>query len=76
MSLFDVPTVSLPRSDKPIQAMRMPILLSNYNVVSHQRRWRCLACRSLASQAFSPLFGAHCWGSGGWRTGGGESVCL
>ncbi len=42
--LFDVPTVSLPRSDKPIQAMRMPIILSNYNVVSHQHRWRCSAC--------------------------------
>jgi hypothetical protein len=44
-------------SDRPIQAMRMPIILNNYNAVSHQHRWRCLACRS-PKVRLSPLFGA------------------
>jgi hypothetical protein len=33
--LFNVPTVSLPMSDRPIQAMPTPTILNNYNAVSH-----------------------------------------
>ena len=68
--LFNVPTVSRPMSDRPIQATPTPTILNNCNAVSHRHRWRCSACR-LPKRQDSRLLQAQpsvLWLAGYWSS--------
>ncbi len=56
--LFNAPTVSLPMSDRPIQATPTLTISNNCNAVFHRHRWRCSAC-SLPKRQDSRLLQAQ-----------------